>query len=199
MYDFQTMLCQSRDGVFSAWFELNEIITESDLMKAFILINKYFPDYFFESDDFLTGRKKWEGYVLEEYEYRPNSFNNIYLTTKVYVQDHKSNIVLIEPEDDSLEIIYGNDEGIPVFGVQFYPYVYFDKNFVYLKGTSSIEKTDQSIAAKMNRSNLAAFLKDLEHLLNAQISYFESGKYLSKDFVYKYGIREGAEITPRWL
>lgn len=199
MDDFQSMIYQSRDGVFSAWFELREDVKELDLIKVFIMINKYYPKYCFKSDDIILGGKRWEDYVLSCFRYRPSLFNNIFLNVGVYVQNEKGELLMVEPEGDGIEIIYGSDDGSPVFGVQFYPYVFFDQNKIYYREDNSsgvkFKVVDQSTAARKNRAILANFLKELEELLNADISFFQAGKKYSSEYVYKYGFKDNVVLS----
>jgi hypothetical protein len=195
------MLCQSRDGVFSAWVKLKHVISEVDLLKIFVLINKYYPSYNFLSDDFADEHKKWEDYILSNFEYRPNNINNINLGVSVFVQKSDNRVIEIISEDDGLELIYGTDDGIPILGIQFYHYVYFDENYVYLDDTDNIlcknkmVVVNQSIAAKKNRNILKQFLKEMEILIGADIYHFEGGKRFSDNHVYKYGIKEDAVLN----
>lgn len=196
--DYQSMLYQSRDGVYSIWFEINEVISESDMLKVFILINKYYPNYFFKTDDFITQKKKWEEYVLSDFKYNPTKVNNIHLTMNVFIQTKEDEIVPIEPADEGIEIIYGAEENKALFGIQFYPYIFFDKNSIYLKNESSkIEEitVDQTIAANKNRRILNNFLKDLDILIKGEISSFECGRKISKKHAFKYGIKESALLA----
>ena len=194
MDEIQSMLYQSRDGVFSVWLGLKEVIKEKDLIKVFLLINKYYPQYYIKSDDYISERKSWEEYLISNFNYIPSSFNSIFLSAKFYIQNEKGELMMIEPEDDGIEIIYGSDNDSPVFGIQFYPYVYFDLNKIYYRDDDSsvikFKMVDQSLAAKKNRAILSAFLKDLEELLNTNISFFQAGKKYSPNYVYKYGFKE---------
>lgn len=91
-----------------------------------------------------------------------------------------------------------NDGGSPIFGIQLHPYVFFDHNKEYFRdeetGILSFNVVDQSLAAKRNRENLTNLLKELEELLNTDISFFQGGESVSSQSVYKYGIKPNAVL-----
>ena len=201
MEQFASMLYQSRDGVFTAWFDVKRNVTENVLLKVFILLGKYYPEYIFKSDDFSDHESKWEEYILKDFVYRPDRFNNIYLTHEVYVQDQSGTVLKIKPGDETIELIYGMDDDIPIFGIQIYPYVYFDENFIIKnhkeRKDTYVEIVDQYKAARLNRSFLTGLLKEMEELLEADIKEIEGGKYFSENHMFRYGIKEDAVLNKR--
>lgn len=185
---YNYIIHQGKKAVFSVSFDIDEAISEKMLLKIFILMSKHFPGYIFYRDDFIDKEMKWEEYLLKHFTYRPQEFNNIAFDFNVYLQDCKD-VFLMKTVQSGIEIVYGTDEGKPVLIFDFYPYVYFTKNTLIPE-----EIYDQSIASQKNRLILRGFLMDLEELLGTNISFFEGGYRISKESLYKYGIREDAVL-----
>lgn len=163
-------------------------------VKVLVLINKYFPSYKLKQFDI---ERNWEDFILYNKKYKLDwGINHVYLQLPFFYNiEADTHITNISENGASICIEVGhNDQQVCI--ITFRPNVFTNINFIDMyeegKGWYRIW-VDQSKSATINRKTLSDFLIELEQILDTEIIETASS-YINKKYLYKYGIKEEAEL-----
>mgnify|MGYP001804255696 CR=1 FL=1 len=193
------MYGRHKNEIFSCFFEFERKIDDLLLIKIFILLSKYYPEYKIKYSDFYKtdGEVSWEDAILKSEMFYDESREDtiiVHLSVPIYVSDDNIQLksILIE---EGIGIFYGVEEttGKNSMGIDFYANLYTDQRVDQKGGKAVI--IDQSVAAQKNRQIMKFILEEMESILEADITEFLSPFYLDDKYIYKYGIREDAVLT----
>ena len=180
---YQSMVQHFKDEVFGIVFYLKDGLRRDDVINILILLNKYYPCYtysggsidFAENDDLEV---EWEDAILKRAALDEYSYLDLFFNVPICIQE-QGVVKFIHTKKGGLNITIERDERfgfVLIIDVLFNAFVDANYFFVFNKVTLKWEgvKTDQALAARKNRSNLAGFLKEVEELLGEAIGRFES-------------------------
>jgi len=208
-FDYSKLIFYNYDeGLFTILYHRKTILPLEKVNEILDLINECYPNSLFKEDYFCSAYDEVtiEEYKTKIYKQRSEMMNDIIFRINVYIQGLGSKLysvmtqvglntkndrgkvggtAIIEFKIDNTISKYSDNK---IYGIKLYPYAYFD--FVTINNV----KYDQRKAAKKNRKNLRQFLIEFERIIDGELIGIDNGDSRIDKFLYKYGVKEEAEI-----
>lgn len=179
---------EKNDGVFKCLIGPNSTDLETNIIKLLLIISKHYPKYQIRQiavKDF----NNWEAVYLSGKitSYFTVRFQFYYMENGLLNFGFVNDCMTVDIDDPKT-----SDENLTSITFNFQPVV--DKfNYIILNefGDEIIIEEDQSEAAKLNRSIISDFLKDIESYYG-EIKEYNSSGVIDIQYLYKFGILENA-------
>ncbi len=186
-----------KNEIFFCFYEFDQEISDLLVVKIFVLLSKYYPGFEVSMSDFYNVNENtdWRNVVLNSNSFFLGYTTVFRINVPLYYQKNESEIEQIFI-DEGISIFYGVEDttGRNSLGVDFYANLY--TNEIYKWEDSKKIPIDQSLAAPKNRIIMTDFLKELEVLLDGEVTESLSPFYLSEEHIHKYGIKDAAVKLP---
>ena len=186
-----------KNEIFYSYYEFDKILDEELVISLFVLFNKYYPSYKIIHADFndIEEVLKWEDFILNDYKIISKHDMSIWLDVPFCLLKEDT-ISLPKALRRGVSFFYGLEEDGTrnAVGINFYGNVYTNIRHDFDPENRVYVPVDQSACAKKNREIMTAFLKELEILLEGEITEFLSPFYLDEKYIFKYGIKSDAVL-----
>jgi hypothetical protein len=179
------------DGLFSIIYDCDSKLSKQKIIEILKLVDRTYTNASFLEDWYIRAKANiyLQEYIGYYYVHRPCKVNDIAVSIPVYIQSLEGKLFKLSTKTVGIEFICDESDEIPIYGVRVYPYVYFDNTTL----ACNERVVDQRKAAKKNRQILCTFLRALEKVLNANPLEIKSAHPYFEEFIYEYGVRDGAE------